>query len=74
MIQGVTDIYGDWFAGEYSIELKDASGNPVDPAQIESLFDPSGNMNLPTGYSGVITGPGGNTITFDGVETIGRYS
>jgi hypothetical protein len=73
LIHGVSDIHGGWHAGEYSIELTDNYGYPVDPGKIETMFDAEGSLLLPDHYSGVITGPGGNTVTFDGVEKISVY-
>lgn len=73
LLNGVSNIHGGWHAGEYSIELTDTMGMPVDPARIEAMFDAGGNMNLPDNYTGVITGPNGNTVTFDGVEKISVY-
>ncbi len=57
-------------AGEWDIQVKDAAGNPV--TITDDMWDNNGNLILPPESSGVITAAGGNTLTFSGVETIGR--
>ncbi len=56
--------------GDWDIEVKDAAGNPV--TITDDMWDDNGNLILPPESSGVITAAGGNTMTFSGVETIGR--
>ncbi|MGE4428875.1 MAG: calcium-binding protein, partial [Solirubrobacteraceae bacterium] len=61
-----------WQDGAFSIALTDADGNPVDVT--DAMFDGNGNLVLPDGVTGVITGPDGNTLTFQNVEAIGNYA
>jgi Ca2+-binding RTX toxin-like protein len=72
LLGGVSNIHGGWLAGEFSIELKDSMGMPVDPGTIEAMFDADGNLNLPDNYSGTITA-NGHTLDFTGVEKISAY-
>ena len=57
--------------GDWSIELTDSDGNSIEVT--DAMWDESGNLNLPDGSVGVITGPDGDTMTFDGVETISTF-
>ena len=54
--------------GTWDIQLMDANGNPVEIT--DDMWDSNGNLMLPSGSSGVITGPNGDTLTFSGVEVI----
>ncbi len=57
--------------GDWTIEVKDADGNEF--AITDDMWDENGNLNLPDGTTGVITGSDGETITFDGVERITTF-
>jgi Ca2+-binding RTX toxin-like protein len=57
-------------AGDWDIQVKDAAGNPV--TITDDMWDNQGNLILPPESSGVITATGGNTLTFSGVETLGK--
>lgn len=57
--------------GSFDIMVKNESGNPVNITS--DMFDDQGNLTLPPGSYGVITGPQGETLTFEGVETITKY-
>jgi hypothetical protein len=54
--------------GDWTIELTDAEGNEIPVT--DDMWDEYGNLNLSDGATGVITGTGGETMTFDGVESI----
>ena len=58
-------------SGDWTIELTDADGNSVETT--DDMWDENRNLNLPDGATGVITGTDGETLTFDGVETIKTY-
>ena len=57
-----------WENGSFDITLEDSQGNNVEITS--DMFDERGNLILPPDCSGVITGPTGETLTFDGVEKI----
>ena len=61
----IQDAYDN---GDWTIELKDADGNEI--AVTDDMWNEYGNLNLPDGATGVITGSDGETMTFDGVESI----
>jgi len=65
---GSDSIQGAYDAGEFTLELTDSEGNSV--TVTDAMWDTDGNLQLPEGVNGVITGPDGNTVTFYGVETI----
>ena len=60
-----------WDSGNFNITVKDSEGNNVDITS--EMFDEKGNLILPPDSSGVITGPTGDTLTFDGVEKISKH-
>ena len=64
-------IKGAYEAGDWSIELTDGAGNSIEIT--DAMWDTDGNLHLPEGVNGVITGTNGETMTFDGVETISTY-
>ena len=64
-------IKGAYEAGDWSIELTDGAGNLIEIT--DDMWDADGNLHLPDGVNGVITGTDGETMTFDGVETISAY-
>lgn len=64
-----SNVKGAYDNGTLDITLTDAGGNPV--AITDEMWDSNGNLILPDGTSGVITGPDGDTMTFENVETIG---
>ena len=61
----------NWERGDLNLALTDADGNNVDITA--DMFDSHGNLNLPEGLSGILTGPMGNTLTFDRVEKITKH-
>jgi len=66
-----TSIQEAYDNGDWSIEVVDASGNPVEIT--DDMWDEHGNLLLPDEASGVITGTDGNTMTFSGVEMISTF-
>lgn len=54
--------------GDFAIALTDGDGNSVEITA--DMWDADGNLNLPEGVSGVITGPDQDTLTFTDVEVI----
>jgi Ca2+-binding RTX toxin-like protein len=65
----VKDAYEN---GNFTIALTNADGNSVEIT--EGMWDANGNLVLPDDVSGVITGPEGNTMTFENVESIAMYN
>ncbi len=55
----------------FSIALTDADGDPVELTG--DLWDDEGNLNLPEGVTGTITGPYGETLSFTNVKTVTKY-
>lgn len=58
-------------AGALTIEFTDDDGNPVELTA--DMWDDEGNLNLPEGVTGTITGPGGETLNFSDVKTITAF-
>lgn len=57
--------------GVWTIELKDADNNSIEIT--DEMWDGNGNLILPDGATGVITGTNSETLTFDGVERISTF-
>lgn len=55
-------------AGSFDIQLLDSDGHPLEIT--DDMWDAGGNLTLPPGTSGIITGATGETMTFSGVERI----
>ena len=58
--------------GTIVINLVDGDGNPVEIT--DDMWRSNGSLNLPEGVTGTVTGPDGDVLSFQNVETIGVYS
>jgi len=65
---GENDIKAAFDAGEWNITIMDANNNPVQIT--DDMWNSKGQLILPPGSNGQITGSSGETLTFSGVEII----
>lgn len=67
-----SSLEGGIASGEIVVALVDADGNAVEITP--EMFTAEGNMVLPEGVSGTITGANGDVLTFRDVETIEAHA
>ncbi len=74
-LDGFSQYHGSvldaWQCGDFTIEIDAQRGGPM--TIDASMFDSDGNLTLPPGSSGTITGPDGNTLDFTGLEQISMF-
>jgi hypothetical protein len=61
-----TNVKQFYDSGNIDIQVPDDNGKPLEIT--DDMWDDHGNLRIPPGISGVITGPTGNTMTFTSIE------